>query len=139
MFATRHRTTPSPARRRHLRTVTLAAGTLLLGGAILTAPAIAAGLSPSAASSGAGTGLAAPAPITATTGRLLASNCYQCHGTYGSGGFERLAGESASEIYGELKEFAAKTGANDIMAAHAAGYTDAQMRAIADYLATVGR
>lgn len=138
MFLTRHRMTPSPERRRSLRAVTLAAGALILGGAVVTAPAIAAGLSSPAPARG-GTSLAAPAPISATTGRLLASNCYQCHGTYGSGGFERLAGESASEIYGELREFAAKTDANDIMAAHAAGYTDAQMHAIADYLSTVGR
>ncbi|WP_425485618.1 c-type cytochrome, partial [Hydrogenophaga aromaticivorans] len=38
-------------------------------------------------------------------GRLLASNCFQCHGTNGRGpGFERLAGESADEIYDELRE-----------------------------------
>jgi cytochrome subunit of sulfide dehydrogenase len=39
-------------------------------------------------------------------GRLLASNCFQCHGTNGkptSGGFDRLAGESVSEIYNELE------------------------------------
>ncbi len=71
-------------------------------------------------------------------GRLLASNCFQCHGTNGSGGFERLTGESASEIYGELKEFASgKEDPNGIMAAHAMGFTDAQMRAIANYFASV--
>jgi cytochrome c553 len=72
-------------------------------------------------------------------GRLLASNCYQCHGTNGSGGFDRLNGESADSLYNELREFALKRGsdADNIMSAHAKGYTDAQMRAIAVYLANI--
>lgn len=67
-------------------------------------------------------------------GRLLASNCFQCHGTNGSGGFDGLRG--SNEILSELREFA--SGAEDpngIMAAHARGYTDAQMRLIADFFA----
>lgn len=71
-------------------------------------------------------------------GRLLASNCFQCHGTNGSGGFERLTGETASEIYQELKEFA--NGSEDpqsIMAAHAMGFTDAQLRAMAVYFSSL--
>jgi cytochrome c553 len=72
-------------------------------------------------------------------GRLLASNCYQCHGTNGSGGFDRLNGESADSLYNELREFALKkdSDADNIMSAHAKGYTDAQMRAIAVYLANI--
>ncbi len=69
-------------------------------------------------------------------GRQLASNCFQCHGTNGTGGFERLLGESYAEIYSELVEFS--TGQEDqgeIMAAHAMGFTDAQMQALANYLA----
>lgn len=69
------------------------------------------------------------------SGRLLASNCFQCHGTNGRGpGFERLAGESAREIYGELKEMQAGREGNGLMARHAKGYTDAQLRALADWL-----
>lgn len=76
-------------------------------------------------------------PITGTTeGRLLASNCFQCHGTYGSGGFEKLLGESEAEIYEELVEYQDDPDfTTDIMAAHLQGYTDAQLRAIAKYLA----
>ncbi len=136
MFLTRHRTTPRPSGTPHLRTTTLTA-TLLVAGALVTGPTIAAGLSASATPKPGTNAALASATITPNTGRLLASNCYQCHGTNGSGGFEHLAGESASEIYGELKEFAANTSSNNIMAAHAAGYTDAQMRAIAAYLSTV--
>ena len=76
-------------------------------------------------------------PITGTTeGRLLASNCFQCHGTYGSGGFEKLLGETEAEIYEELVEYQDDPDfTTDIMAAHLQGYTDAQLWAIAKYLA----
>lgn len=72
---------------------------------------------------------------TSPDGRLLASNCFQCHGTNGRGpGFERLAGKPAKELYHEMKEM--QSGAEDkgIMSAHANGYTDAQLRALARWL-----
>lgn len=82
----------------------------------------------------------APASQAATTipaGRLLASNCFQCHGTNGRGpGFERLAGQSASELYQELKEFQSGQEGNGIMAKHAWGYTDAQLQSLASWLST---
>ena len=75
-----------------------------------------------------------PAPVSAP-GRLLASNCFQCHGTdgRGDGTFERLAGKSSADIYKELREMRAENRRGDIMTIHAFGYTDAQLRAIADY------
>jgi UDP-N-acetylmuramate--L-alanine ligase len=70
-------------------------------------------------------------------GRLLASNCFQCHGTNGKGpGFDSLAGKSSSEIYKELKEFQSGKEGNGIMARHAMGYTDAQMQLIANWFAS---
>jgi len=76
---------------------------------------------------------------TVPAGRLLASNCFQCHGTNGKGpGFERLAGKSADELYEELQEF--KLGREDeggLMSKHALGYSDAQLRAVAQYLSTL--
>lgn len=70
-------------------------------------------------------------------GRLLASNCFQCHGTNGKGpGFDKLAGKSASELYKELLEFRAGKEGKGIMAAHALGYSDAQLRALSTYLST---
>jgi len=70
-------------------------------------------------------------------GRLLASNCFQCHGTDGKGpGFEKLAGKSAEDIYHELAEMRAGKEGDGLMARHAKGYTDAQLRAIAQYLAS---
>jgi cytochrome c553 len=68
-------------------------------------------------------------------GRLLASNCFQCHDTNGIGGFERLAGKSANEIVGELKEMRLKSAPN-IMEVHARGYTDAQLLQIGQYFAS---
>lgn len=74
---------------------------------------------------------------TVPPGRLLASNCFQCHGTNGQGpGFDRLAGKSADEVYKELLEFRAGKEGNGIMARHALGYSDAQLRLIALYLST---
>ena len=70
-----------------------------------------------------------------TTGRLLASNCFQCHGTNGKGpGFDRLAGKAANEIFNEMKEFQSGQEGRGIMARHAMGYTDAQLRDLSTYL-----
>jgi mono/diheme cytochrome c family protein len=71
-----------------------------------------------------------PISVANANGRLLASNCFQCHGTEGTGGFDNIRGESASE----LKEFLTKSASSNIMAAHAQGYTVAQLDAIAAYL-----
>ena len=70
-------------------------------------------------------------------GRLLASNCFQCHGTNGNGpGFDRLAGKSANEIYKELKEFQSGKEGNGIMAKHAMAYTDEQLKSLSAWFAT---
>ena len=65
-------------------------------------------------------------------GRLLASNCFQCHGTNGHG-MESLAGESAREISEELFEMKQKPAGADMMHVHAQGYTTDQVNKIADY------
>lgn len=74
---------------------------------------------------------------TLTTGRLLASQCAQCHGTNGSStnSWDSIAGESASELIEEMKEIQA--GEEDlIMQAQAHGYSDAEIEALAAWLAT---
>ncbi len=48
-------------------------------------------------------------------------------------GFDRLAGKSSGDLFKELKELQNKTDPNEIMKVHALGYTDAQLRLIADY------
>ena len=68
-------------------------------------------------------------------GRLLASNCFQCDGTNGSGGFDELRGKNKAELLDELRGFASgREDAGGIMAAHATGYTDEQLQLIADFL-----
>ncbi len=82
--------------------------------------------------------------ITSTTaiaqpnGKLLAAQCFQCHGPNGrsTGEIDSLAGESAAEIYDELVEFKFEP-KNDIMNLQARIYTDAEMRAIANYIGTL--
>lgn len=71
-------------------------------------------------------------------GRLLASNCYQCHGTNGKGpGFDRIAGKPAKEIYEELKEMQSGKEGKGIMPAHAVGYTESQLLQISSWLAQI--
>jgi mono/diheme cytochrome c family protein len=73
-----------------------------------------------------------PNPIAqpaSNVGRLLASNCFQCHGTLGMGGFDRIRGDA-----GDLREYLNRPARSDIMAAHAQGYTPAQINAIVAYL-----
>ncbi len=74
---------------------------------------------------------------TTPPGRLLASNCFQCHGTNGKGGgFDALVGQSVNEIYKKLVEFRSGKEDNALMTKHAMGYTDAQMRALSAWLST---
>jgi cytochrome subunit of sulfide dehydrogenase len=71
-------------------------------------------------------------------GRLLASNCFQCHGSGGVGGFERLAGRDADDIERDLRRLRAedeREAGQNIMVRHARGYSDAQIRALAQWLA----
>lgn len=68
-------------------------------------------------------------------GRLLASGCFQCHGTNGRGGFDALAGESASELLKKLSEMRVESARKDIMNPHARGYSPYQLQLIANYFA----
>lgn len=84
-----------------------------------------------------GTAAVAPAQESVrTSGRLLASNCWQCHGaTEGSPGFDKVTGKSAAKLYKELKKFQSGDEGENIMARHAKGYTDAQLRELTQWLA----
>ena len=76
-------------------------------------------------------------------GRNLAATCANCHGTNGKavGEGKKIAGLPAVALVTLLTEY--KKGSLDgqltIMHQIAKGYTDEQIRAIADYLATQGR
>jgi cytochrome c553 len=83
--------------------------------------------------------VAAPAAAQSLEGRLLAAQCAQCHGTNGRAvaGFEDLAGKNALEMYEELLEMKYRPTAESIMDRQAKGYTEEQLRAIADYFASL--
>lgn len=65
-------------------------------------------------------------------GRLLASQCFQCHGTNGRSvnGWDSILGESYSEILEELAEYPV----THIMGAQAVGYSLSERQALASYL-----
>lgn len=69
-------------------------------------------------------------------GRLLASNCFQCHNTQGFGGFERLTGVTQISTFAEMMEQRFKF-KNKEMVVHAKGYTKEQLWDLAGYLASI--
>lgn len=86
--------------------------------------------------------LSAPTPSqaqqrTSPPGRLLASNCFQCHGlSEASPGFEKLTGKSANKLLKEMREYRSGMEGESIMARHALGYTDEQLRALVQWLSS---
>ncbi|MGV0958511.1 MAG: c-type cytochrome [Limnohabitans sp.] len=67
-------------------------------------------------------------------GRLLASNCFQCHGTNGQNGtFNALAGGSQLDMLNKLKDMRSKNPRSSIMNPHARGFTNEQLACITLY------
>ncbi len=69
--------------------------------------------------------------------RDLAANCANCHGTQGraTAGMPVLAGRPRAEIARAMQDFRDGRRAGTLMPQLAKGYTDAQVEAIASYLA----
>lgn len=84
------------------------------------------------------TNISAAGVVVPDGARLLASQCFQCHGTDGKSttGIDSLAGESQNEIVSEMREMKATTKV-DLMHYQAKAYTDAQIQLIAAYFASV--
>lgn len=84
------------------------------------------------------TNITAEGTVVPDGARLLASQCFQCHGTDGKSttGIDSLAGESQNELIKEMREMKAKTKV-DLMHYQAKAYTDAQIQMIAAYFASV--
>ena len=74
----------------------------------------------------------------ADNGKVLASQCFQCHGPNGhsKGEIDSIAGKSASDLYGDLIDMKKKQ-ERDIMHLQAKIYTDAELLEIAKYLSTL--
>ncbi len=67
-------------------------------------------------------------------GRLLASNCFQCHGTNGYAGELKIGEQSASSIISDMNEMRTKTPGSNIMNVHARAYTTEEIKLIANYI-----
>lgn len=67
-------------------------------------------------------------------GRLLASNCFQCHGTNGYAGELKIGEQSASSIISDINEMKTKDPRSNIMNVHARAYTQEEIQLIADYI-----
>lgn len=78
--------------------------------------------------------LVAAIPASAEPGRLLASQCAQCHGTNGAGpGFAELVG---ANLFNDLINMKYRP-IEGIMDRQARGYTDEQLGLISDYFSTL--
>lgn len=79
--------------------------------------------------------LAAGLPADPPPGRLLASQCFQCHGTNGrsQSSIDSINDMKADELFKELREMKASTKVK-VMEQQAKVYTDAELRLIADFL-----
>lgn len=73
-------------------------------------------------------------------GEVFATTCFQCHGPEGQfagGTIPPLAGYPRDLMLQQLKDFKSGKRQSTIMARHVKGYSDAELEAIADYLATL--
>ena len=73
------------------------------------------------------------------TDQLLASQCAQCHGTYGRSvrDIESLAGKSYGSLYSDMIEMQTEGPPSEIMEHQALGYTEEQIRRIALYYSSL--
>ncbi|MFZ5465966.1 MAG: c-type cytochrome [Pseudomonadota bacterium] len=84
-------------------------------------------------------GSAAGAHAATPSGQTIGLTCLACHGDagQGSGAIPPLAGRSADTLYQALIDF--KTGKRPatVMDRHAKGYSDEELRAVADYFSAL--
>ncbi len=74
----------------------------------------------------------------ADNGRLLASQCFQCHGPNGhsKGEIDSIYGKSYSDLYGDLTEMKQKNKV-EIMHLQIKSYTDEEIKQMSAYLSTL--
>jgi len=75
-----------------------------------------------------------------SAGEMYATTCFQCHGPegkYAGGIIPPLAGYPASVMYKQLVDFKSGARPSTIMQRHVKGYSDEELKAIADYFATL--
>lgn len=74
-----------------------------------------------------------------TVNRMIASQCAQCHGTngYARGSYPDLGGDEAKDLADHLYDMKGEDRPSGIMDHQALGYTDDQIRRIAQYYSTL--
>jgi cytochrome c553 len=79
----------------------------------------------------------APKPITPEMARNLANNCFTCHGPDGRspGTIPSINTMNADTIASRLKNFKTGTEPSTVMGRQAKGYSDAEIDAVAKYIA----
>lgn len=72
-------------------------------------------------------------------GAMLSNSCSACHGTDGKspGAIPGIYGKSASFISQALTEFRSGARTSTVMGRHAKGYSDTEIKLIADYFASL--
>ena len=72
-------------------------------------------------------------------GAMLSNSCSACHGTDGKspGAIPSINGKSAQFINQSLSEFRSGTRTSTVMGRHAKGYSDKEIKLIADYFANL--
>lgn len=73
--------------------------------------------------------------VELTRGAMLSNSCAGCHGTDGAspGAIPNIAGKSAEFIEGALRDFRSGKRPGTVMNRHATGYTDEEIRQIAEF------
>ncbi|TQV64633.1 MAG: c-type cytochrome [Halothiobacillaceae bacterium] len=83
-------------------------------------------------------GSSAPA-LAAPSGQTIGLTCVVCHGQggQGSGAIPPLAAKGADHLYQEMADFKSGKRLSTVMNRHARGYSDEELKAVADYFASL--
>lgn len=84
-------------------------------------------------------GLPAVASAEVSRGAILASTCFTCHGPDGKspGAMPSIYGVPADSLVKTLQDFKSGMRPATVMDRHAKGYSDDEIREIADYLSKI--
>jgi sulfide dehydrogenase cytochrome subunit len=72
---------------------------------------------------------------------IIATTCYTCHGPKGvsPGSIPSINDISAERMISTLQGFRSGTRASTVMGRHASGYTDEEIKEVAEYLGNLGK
>lgn len=126
---------------RTMKTALLAAGLVGLSACATQSPPPAASPSPAKPAAAAPAPATPPGtasvPISRASAANMANNCFACHGPDGHspGTVPSLDRLGKKRLVSDLKDFKSGEAPSTVMGRQAKGYTDAEIEAIADYIA----